>query len=486
MDMFILKHCSLRKGILITLATVILTFTMVACGNSDTSGSFTSHIEHGNYSKAIEIYNERFAGNSQYENHVRTYLREYFEEGWNDYKAGIITEQEFMNCYTTVDKVNEVVYAINNLDVIYSQYLSVKASKEAYARASEYLAQGNLASAIGELSEVISTDTENYEQAKTTLAETVEKYQDEIVANAKHLASSGNYEEAVYCIRDAEYIVGYITKLESFVSDLYTQKYTDTISTAYNAGNYVTVIEEYFEAHSNDYVVISSDLTSIYSSAVSNYLETINNNAEAAFGEDRDYSSAIRILQSAIADVTVDTTLVEALNEKIEYYQTYIPVSLTSLEYIQKARYIYIDEYLSSNYMTDVNGNEYDVATMIRPYGMDLRSEVASSEDEAYVLYNLNYKYSTLSGVVYRPYHSLKCEDEWTSSTVVKIYGDDVLLYEAPEITQSTYDSYSFEIDVSGVRNLKIVMMGVWTSYDGWGFYSRYPKVCMAEVMLQK
>ena len=45
-------------------------------------------------------------------------------------------------------------------------------------------------------------------------------------------------------------------------------------------------------------------------------------------------------------------------------------------------------------------------------------------------------QYSTLIIVVYRPYSTLSCPGEWEKSPTVTIYGDGVLLYEAPSIMQ--------------------------------------------------
>lgn len=93
----------------------------------------------------------------------------------------------------------------------------------------------------------------------------------------------------------------------------------------------------------------------------------------------------------------------------------------------------------------------------------------------------------TLTGTIYRPYSSLSFTGEWNNGPTVKIYGDDVLLYEAPRITGTTYDPINFEIDVTGVRNLKIVMRGTWRESTGWiGLYNYNPAACMAEVTLQK
>ena len=125
--------------------------------------------------------------------------------------------------------------------------------------------------------------------------------------------------------------------------------------------------------------------------------------------------------------------------------------------------------------------------SIICPSGGSLNTQYASNDDEAAVSYDLKHNYSTLSGLIYRPYSSLSCDFEWTPATV-KIYGDDILLYESPSITQETYDTIEFTVDVTGVRNLKIVMRGVWgRETPGWvGLVDYYPKACLTNLMLQK
>lgn len=474
----------LKKYVSIMLIVVILVVTITGCGSS--MDSFENQVKSGNYSKAVEIYNKNIEGNSESENTAKFFLQGYLDESWENYVDGTITEQEFVNHYTTIEKINDEIEAVYSLDLVYQQYLYIKESKESYSKAVEYNNEGNLEEAIIAFSHVVSEDIENYNNAQDKLAEVIETYQKQIITNAKQLAETDNFEEAIMYIREAEYVVGDTTGLESCLSDLYTQKCADSIDIAFDSGDYVTVIREYADARYNSYIEISSDMTSKYSSSVTNYLNDVSKGAEEAFGNNKDYSAAIQILQAAIPEVDVDENLISEIEQRIEHYQEYIPIYLTSLEYTQKAIYISVGGAFASN-STDVNGMQYNANTVIYPTGGMFASEIASTEDEADVLYNLNFKYSTLTGTIYRPYSSLSCENEWNVATSVKIYGDDALLYEAPNITKNTYDTIEFEIDVTGVRNLKIVMLGVWAEPTGWvSLYSWNPKVCMAELTLQK
>lgn len=161
------------------------------------------------------------------------------------------------------------------------------------------------------------------------------------------------------------------------------------------------------------------------------------------------------------------------------------PILLSSLDPVQRGNYISIGDAYGDD-LIDVNEKCYERRTVISPRGGLLLTQFAANEDEGYVLYYLNYKYNTLSGVIYRPYRTLKCRYEWQGQTVVRVYGDDILLYEAPNITQQTYDAVEFSLDISKVRQLKLVVLGVWGEEGGLpGIYSYNPKVCLANVFLQ-
>ena len=465
---------------------LVMLFVLVILTGCKTSASiFENEVKTGNYEKAIEIYTNDIAGNSEAENTVLSFLSGYLDSSISDYGNGTISENIFINNYTTLEKINDQLFLLNNLDNIYTKYLDIKQSKQNFSLGIQYADNGNFEEAIIALSAVSLEDIENYDSAQEKLSEVIDSYQKMIISNAKQLADSSKYEEAVICLNEAESIVGCTTELESCLTDIYTQKYRTAIDVAYNSGKYATVIKEYVQAKDNTYVTISSDMTNKYSSSVSIFLDNLNKNAEEAFGSNKDYSAAIKVLNNAISEVDVDEKLVSEIEQKINQYKEYVPISLTSMEYTKKGTYICVGD-ASTGDDKDVNGKVYNAKTIICPSGGLLSTEVSSSDDDAYVLYNLNFKYSTISGTIYRPYRSLSCDYEW-EGTSVKIYGDDALLYEAPNFTTKTYESIEFNLNIKGVRNLKIVMRGVWGEDTGWiGLYSRHPRVCMAEVTLQK
>ena len=129
---------------------------------------------------------------------------------------------------------------------------------------------------------------------------------------------------------------------------------------------------------------------------------------------------------------------------------------------------------------TDVNGNVYDAETVILPWS------VAGSESDSYVIYYLYGEYCSFDATLFRTYTSLSVLDEnWPQSTTVKLYGDGVLLYEGPQITRGTYEQYSIHADVTGVRELKIVLLGIGKVYETyWTDYE--PLLGIANATIQK
>lgn len=130
------------------------------------------------------------------------------------------------------------------------------------------------------------------------------------------------------------------------------------------------------------------------------------------------------------------------------------------------------NEGIAINYCGGWTTNSIDTST----YNQDTDETVYYStlqpnNAEGTINYYLNYKYKRLTGIVYRPYCSLSGNGMDLNSYkegVVQIYGDGNLIYESPKVTQQTYETYSFNVDVSSIRELKINITGVF--YPGGGF----------------
>lgn len=97
------------------------------------------------------------------------------------------------------------------------------------------------------------------------------------------------------------------------------------------------------------------------------------------------------------------------------------------------------------SYARDNQGREYDNA-----YGGCI------ADTDNWADYNLNGDYTRFSGTVYLNYDF---RDETAHRVKLTVYGDGELLYTSPIITTGLPPQH-FELDVSGVRTLRIVIYG--------------------------
>ena len=314
------------------------------------------------------------------------------------------------------------------------------------------------------------------------------KYVDAALEKAQiALGEEHNYDEAIAILesymRKAAGINEIMSLLNEAKNDYIMMKYERLMEESFLSEQYLQVIRLYEEALDNC-VTISENMDLLYEESLSNYMLEVSHKAAVAFGDDKDYNAAVQPIREALAEVKDIDRLVYYFENLLAEYVSYTPIPLTSLQYTQKATHIELpDQYTDKNILKDVNGVLYSRDSVIyRKY------PETNSKQEAYIQYNLNYEYSTLSGTVYRPYDSFSCTVSWDDSPgKVLIYGDDQLLYESPGITLNTYDTYSFSLDVSGVRNLKIVMRGAWAIWNDWGIREcHHPMACLGNLMLQK
>lgn len=222
----------------------------------------------------------------------------------------------------------------------------------------------------------------------------------------------------------------------------------------------------------------TEDFEQLKESIHSQWTEAVLSEASNVFGPNRDYEAAIRVIQeSGLIGEEIDAAIAE--------YQEYAPVLLKELMPTKESDYMFVGAAIEGDY-TDVNGNTYDKNTIIRPRSRT-SNDIAKSEADSYVTYYLYGTYRCFDATLYRTYSSLSTlKEDWEQGTTAKIYGDDVLLYEGPPITEETYEQYSIHLDITGVRELKIVLMGVGRIGESYALYHYYPLLAIANATIQK
>lgn len=163
------------------------------------------------------------------------------------------------------------------------------------------------------------------------------------------------------------------------------------------------------------------------------YKTDLKQKAEAAYASEG-YERAVEILQSSAKVLPGDSDIMNWISQ----YRVKVPVWLHTLDILEK-RGAYIQKSEKDNY-----GNEYLQA-------LDLDIYYNSTMNYAYIVYKLNEQYSTLSGTAF-------VKLEFRSSPLkqtIKIYGDDILLYETPIMGEGA-KPVDFNVNVIGVDILKI------------------------------
>lgn len=195
----------------------------------------------------------------------------------------------------------------------------------------------------------------------------------------------------------------------------------------------------------------------------------------------------------ALSILTCACESVKSINENVDFskVQKAFPdensqISLTSLVYTRKG--YMIDAGVGGGkeqWCSDIYGVKYAPYNIICRNNSDvpLRWNIETNEEDASICYPLNCKYKQLTGTIFIPVGTLECNVPWGPFPDVKIYGDGALLYESSEIDSKVHDSVDLRVNVTGVRELKIVIEGVW--WDS--IESEYnPIVCLGNMILSK
>ena len=321
------------------------------------------------------------------------------------------------------------------------------------------------------------------ETMKREYYDSIDKYVEVALDKARTVyGTEKDYDSALYVLEtfydEAEGIDVIQDTLEEAGMDYLNAKYMDLVDEAYQAENYLLVAKLYEEASWWD-VEITESMEQQYEDSVTKYVASVSSMAQAAFGDKKDYNAAMSAIRPALVESKGISAIMGQLETMMNEYAEYAPVPLSSLSCTQSNQMYYNSKYGSwrESNAQDVNGEFYNIENVLFP----IHEYYDSDAEVSYIQYMLNYQYSTFAGVVFRPYTSLSCADKWNYPGTVKIYGDGQLLYQAPGITKNTYNSYPFSLDVSGVREVKIIMHGTWR--DG---YSSSPKVCLGDLELQK
>ena len=370
----------MKKRLALLLAACLL--LLPACSGAGSASSvnrLTSEVEAGNYANAAEIYSSSIYGNTEREYQSKQMLQEMIAEAVNEYNGGSISYDQASNTITTIDRTG--ILSIESVDDGNAELDALRSSKAAFDSAESLFASGLYGEALENYLLVSERDT-NYAAAQQKAEEAKGYLLDSMSVELDGYLAENDYDSALTLIQKTRPLLPNEPTLDAKETEVEAK-----------------------------------------------YLNWALAQAEDAFANEG-YEQAIRVITNAQNNLGDNERLTAALEE----YQSYIPVWLNDLEYIDKSGELFLEDAPVDNY-----GNSYRYGLFVSNWG------------ETYVTYHLNGSFSTLTGI-----YAISEERKTDSGKMYfEIFGDGVLLYTSD--TMKAGDApRPFSVDVSGVMNLTI------------------------------
>lgn len=458
----------MKKKIL-SLVLACCLFLLSGCGSV---GSVMKNIKAGNVDEANQLYLEKIAGNSEKEFDLEDALQTYIEGLYDDLNSGKVSSAEAQAFSSTVYSMD--MDSSSYTRKILSKLNDLILSKQAYEDAMDAVAGEDYLTAYMLLQNVIEEDS-NYETASSKMTEIVNDGMRSLKQEIDDTVAAKEFQKAIDLVNEAISLWGETDFLIDMSVSLPTQWQESNIADAEalrQQGRYAEALEIAAEAYNaSGAMEIPPAVYEEFSKITDAWTEVIFAQAAEAFGSDRDYEAAIRVLQTCgLTDMRID--------DEIARYQDYAPKNLLDMKYTRKGSDILLA--YTADRLKDVNGHNYPKDGAIVPYDSGYGN---SKVEDSYIVYYLGGEYKDLTATLYRPYASLSVlENGWDYSTVAKIYGDGVLLYEGPQITPGTYQEYDISVDVTGVRELKFILFGCGAESPSY----RVPELGISNITIRK
>lgn len=458
----------MKKKIL-SLVLACCLFLLSGCGSV---GSVMKNIKAGNVDEANQLYLEKIAGNSEKEFDLEDALQTYIEGLYDDLNSGKVSSAEAQAFSSTVYSMD--MDSSSYTRKILSKLNDLILSKQAYEDAMDAVAGEDYLTAYMLLQNVIEEDS-NYETASSKMTEIVNDGMRSLKQEIDGTVAAKEFQKAIDLVNEAISLWGETDFLIDMSVSLPTQWQESNIADAEalrQQGRYAEALEIAAEAYNaSGAMEIPPAVYEEFSKITDAWTEVIFAQAAEAFGSDRDYEAAIRVLQTCgLTDMRID--------DEIARYQDYAPKNLLDMKYTRKGSDILLA--YTADSLKDVNGHNYPKDGAIVPYDSGYGN---SKVEDSYIVYYLGGEYKDLTATLYRPYASLSVlENGWDYSTVAKIYGDGVLLYEGPQITPGTYQEYDISVDVTGVRELKFILFGCGAESPSY----RVPELGISNITIRK
>ena len=391
------------------------------------------------YDEALAIYNSSFDGDAS--GLLEWSIESRLEKIKEDFASGSV-EYEVANMeISTIEKmgIGGITTAVKST----KDYVSkLNTSRTAYNTAETMYSKGDYAGAIANYKKVVEDDA-NYETAKSKLATTIEKYREEVLANATAFVKEGSYTKAITELEIALENVPNDSKiteqLNVYKSDYAAQMKDEALTAASKAAESkdyagaIKAIQVALESNSED-----TELLTALKEYSDSYVDNIVKNVDVLTSK-KNYTEAISVLNDAIEILPENTVLKDKLNT----VEANRPVSLSTLTPINGG-WVWNEGTPTDPFeITHTNVSNFTILSG----GRD------SYVTEYYSEYRLYGKYTNISGSLVS-----HIDIPESGNSQVKIYADDALVYTSPTINRKT-DVTDFSVNISGADYVKIVVV---------------------------
>lgn len=367
---------------------------------------FISYIEEGEYLDAINYYNQDINGNHLLESEVEEYLNKLHEDIVKGVYDNTLEVSAAKAKKGTIGKVLEGINHSIDCVSLDDKFDEALASKVAFSSGSTFFEAEDYKDAIIEYRKVSEWDID-YQVAQEKLSEAESAYKTLVITDAEKLANEKKFTEGNLIINEA-----------------------------------LTILPD------------DSDLLVKLNVYSKNYINDAIKQAETAFANNIDYSSALKFIRQAQQQFPDDADL----KAKEDYYNLFIPISIFTLE-----PYVKGDGIPKRKQIKDNLGNTYEEGFY-----------APSSSDKLYEVYDIGSKYNILSGTI-----GILPNSSTDSKALIRIIGDEEILWEKNDINGS-FKPQQISVDITGITDLRIEMK------RGKYFYSENDAPLFADVTLQR
>lgn len=423
------KKISKGKLILIISVVVILAAALTVGAfflkeQLDPANKMMDALEDGDLKAAASYYNDV----DDVSDLIIKSITECLDKIYIDFKNGDIGYEVALSKLDIVAGMN-ISETTEHLAKITKQIEALNGSRTAYELAQSYEDNGDYPEAIESYKDVIKDDN-NYGAAMEALDAVSEKYRNKILGEAEAEAAQKDYKTAIKKIDEGLSVLKddvSLTKQRTLYMTTYIDSAVEDIDKLIADGKYdeanALITEASGFVGGND--LIESKKDDITSFIVNDYLSQAD-----ALVKEKKYEDALFLLEKATNEMPAGA---DKFNEKIKEINELKPTRLSDLKVIDSKNYEY-----TNGLFEDSFGYEY--------------TEAHVTHGEAFVYYNLDKKYTTISGtfVAAENYG----ESGHILTATIEIYLDDALVKTIDKYTKST-GGIDFKLDVRGKTKIE-------------------------------